>query len=193
MHYVKQQISFRSYNHTALVGEYRNLGKNLKPVPYEFLESQPVRTLAAEPEGRVHVLQHVVHLRVVDPTSIKSTRSNKSKDAKRKRQVKIKKFFSMPYITDFWIVYKFPPQNAKAIRRMRKKCKNVKKTNFEILRTKRLSPKGILYSSNSSLKIEFFVSLSLSGPTEDVCYRDAPRLIATSHPHLGCPAPALAL
>ena len=104
LHYVKQQISFRSYNHTALLGEYRNLGKNLKPVPYEFLESQPVRTLAAEPEGRVHVLQHVVHLRVVDPTSIKSTRSNKSKDAKRKRQVKIKKFFSMPYITDFWIV-----------------------------------------------------------------------------------------
>ena len=33
----------------------------------ELLEGQPVGTLAAEAEGRVHVLQHVVHLRVVDP------------------------------------------------------------------------------------------------------------------------------
>ena len=37
--------------------------------PDEFLESQSVRTLAAEPERGVHVLQHVVHLGVVDPPS----------------------------------------------------------------------------------------------------------------------------
>ena len=32
----------------------------------QLLEGESVGTLAAEPEGRVHVLQHVVHLRVVD-------------------------------------------------------------------------------------------------------------------------------
>ena len=32
----------------------------------QLLEGESVRALAAEPEGRVHVLQHVVHLRVVD-------------------------------------------------------------------------------------------------------------------------------
>ena len=35
--------------------------------PDELLEGQPVRALAPEAQGRVHVLQHVVHLRVVDP------------------------------------------------------------------------------------------------------------------------------
>ncbi len=33
----------------------------------ELLKGEPVRALAAEAEGWVHVLQHVVHLRVVDP------------------------------------------------------------------------------------------------------------------------------
>ena len=35
--------------------------------PDEFLVRQPVGALAAEAQGRVHVLQHVVHLRIVDP------------------------------------------------------------------------------------------------------------------------------
>ena len=37
--------------------------------PDEFLESQSVWTLAAEPERRIHILQHVVHLGVVNPPS----------------------------------------------------------------------------------------------------------------------------
>jgi hypothetical protein len=34
--------------------------------PDELLEGQPVRALAPAPQGRVHVLQHVVHLGVID-------------------------------------------------------------------------------------------------------------------------------
>lgn len=33
---------------------------------YQLLESQPVWTLAAEPKRRIHVLQHVIHLRIVN-------------------------------------------------------------------------------------------------------------------------------
>ena len=42
--------------------------------PDQLLEGQPVRTLGPEAQGRVHVLQHVVHLRVVDPTPEIQTR-----------------------------------------------------------------------------------------------------------------------
>ena len=40
----------------------------LQIVPNKFFESQSIRTLAAKAERGVHVLQHVVHLGVVDPT-----------------------------------------------------------------------------------------------------------------------------
>lgn len=35
---------------------------------YQFLVGQPIRTLVAEAQRRIHVLQHVVHLGVVDLT-----------------------------------------------------------------------------------------------------------------------------
>ena len=34
--------------------------------PYQLLESQPVGTLATEPKRRVHVLQHIIHLGIVN-------------------------------------------------------------------------------------------------------------------------------
>ena len=43
------------------------LGVHRHVHPDQLLVRQPVRALAAEAEGRVHVLQHVVHLGVVDP------------------------------------------------------------------------------------------------------------------------------
>ena len=36
----------------------------------ELLEGEAVGALGAEPQRRVHVLQHVVHLRVVDPAPV---------------------------------------------------------------------------------------------------------------------------
>ena len=43
------------------------LGVHRHVHPDQLLVRQPVRALTAEAEGRVHVLQHVVHLGVVDP------------------------------------------------------------------------------------------------------------------------------
>ena len=37
--------------------------------PDQLLVGQPVRTLGPEPQRWIHVLQHVVHLRVVDTSS----------------------------------------------------------------------------------------------------------------------------
>ncbi len=39
--------------------------------PDQLLESQTVGTLRAEAQRRIHVLQHVVHLSVVDPAPVK--------------------------------------------------------------------------------------------------------------------------
>ena len=47
----------------------QKLSKAADTTPDELLVGEPVGALAAEPERRVHVLQHVVHLRVVDGTS----------------------------------------------------------------------------------------------------------------------------
>ena len=38
--------------------------------PDQLLVGQAIRALGSEPHRRIHVLEHVVHLRIVDPASV---------------------------------------------------------------------------------------------------------------------------
>ena len=60
--------------------------------PDQLFEGQSVRALGAEAQGGIHVLQHIIHLRVVNTPSKQNKRISEDCDVELKSKEQITRF-----------------------------------------------------------------------------------------------------